>query len=165
MRFACACVSILLCFCACNQPTSPKDNSNSGPLVTASISDGSGTFSYHGSTTVSDWLAGQYQVSVAAIEAVAPLRQIHIIVYCKTTDAGVAIPLNDLNSTASGQGLYTNGSQSTSPYAGPTAETSGTVTFDNLAPGTNTISGTFSFVAKRQTDGALVTVSSGTFGK
>jgi hypothetical protein len=77
----------------------------------------------------------------------------------------VALPLNEMTETQANQGLYSNTSVSTLAYAGPVAGTSGTITFDKLSLGSNTISGTFSFVAKRQPDGAVVTVSNGTFGK
>ncbi len=161
-------LSLATLLVSCNLPTAstaPKDNSATGPLVTATISDGTGSFSIHGRTTVEAWTNGQVQVSVAAIETSAPGRQIQIIIYPNATDAGVALPLNDASSPSGGQGLYTNTSQSTTGYAGPLTGTSGTVTFDNLTLGTNTISGTFSFVAKRPTDGAMVTVTNGTFGK
>jgi hypothetical protein len=166
MRFSLALLSGVLLLCNCNLfPTAPKDSSSSGPLVTATISDGTGNFSVHGSTTVSGWTAGMYQVGVAGIETSSPGREIQIIVYCNTTDVGVALPLNEMTETQANQGLYSNTSQSTQAYAGPVAGTSGTITFDKLSLGSNTISGTFSFVAKRQPDGTTVTVSNGTFGK
>jgi hypothetical protein len=153
---------------SCNLPTAsttPKDNSNSGPLITATVSDGSGAFSVHGKTTVDTWTGGQVQVSITGIEEAAPNRNITIVIYPKATDVGVAIPLNDASSPAGGQGIYGNGTPNSTPYSGPSTGTSGAITFDNLTMGTNTISGTFSFVARRPTDGAMVTVSNGTFGK
>ena len=165
MRIVSAIIVTMFCFIACISPTSPKNGSQSGPIITATISDGTGSFSVHGKTTVSDWSAGLVQVDIAGIETTAPLRQINVIIYCSLTDVGVALPLNLLNSTTSGQGLYTNASASSMAYGGPTATTGGTITFDKLAMGTNTISGTFSFTAVQQSTGASVSVSNGTFGK
>ncbi len=139
-------------------------SSSVGPLIKATINDGSGSFSVNGLTTVAAWTAGMVQVDVSGIETAAPLRQIHLQCFCYTTDVGIAIPLNNPNATDGGQGLYTNASQSSSAYGEAAAGTSGTITFDNLTLGTNTLTGTFSYVAKRQ-DGASVTVSGGTFGK
>lgn len=164
MRLLTISVLAVSLFSACELPSSPKDDSSAtGPLVTATISDGTGAFSHYGTTSVTAWTAGMVQASVAAIEVVAPLRQIQIIVYCNATDVGVPIALNDVNAANQAQGLYGNASQGFT-YSGPAAGTSGTVTFDNLTLGDNTLSGTFSFVAKRA-DGTTVTVSAGTFGK
>jgi hypothetical protein len=107
-------IAAVLLIASCALPTAKK-NDTSGVLVKASISDGTGSFSVMGQTTVDTWTAGMVQVDVSGIEGTAPLRQIHILVYCNTSDVGVPILLNDGNSGNIAN--YSNGSQSIMPYS------------------------------------------------
>ena len=62
MRILTGIVAAGLCTMAsCNLPTTPASNNNSGsgPLIKMTVDDGSGAFSVHGATSVTDVGQGQ----------------------------------------------------------------------------------------------------------
>ena len=105
------------------------------------------------------------QVDITGIELAAPGREVSIqFLRCNKTDVGVPLLLNVQGLANYAVGGYTNTSAHTGTFS-VAATTTGTITFDNLTPGSNTLAGSFSFTAYNQTSGATVQITNGTFGK
>jgi len=158
-------LSSLFLFIACNLPTNSSNNNSggTGPVVKMTINDGTGAFSVNGTTSVTALTGGQVQVDVGAIELNAPGRQMHIQIWCNASDVGVPLAINQLTAPISGTAVYGKTATAMEPFAAG-AGTTGSVTFDNLTLGDNTLTGSFSFTAINKS-GGTVSITSGTFGK